>query len=27
LLKWRILNVVKIILGNKYEVVKQKIFG
>lgn len=27
LLKWRILNVVKLILGNKYEVVKQKIFG
>lgn len=27
LLKWRILNIVKFILGNKYEVVKQKIFG
>jgi len=27
LLKWRILNVVKLILGNKYEIVKQKIFG
>lgn len=27
LLKWRVLNVVKLILGNKYEVVKQKIFG
>ena len=27
LLKWRILNFVKLILGNKYEVVKQKIFG
>lgn len=27
LLKWRLLNVVKLIFGNKYEVVKQKIFG
>ena len=27
LLKWRILNIVKLILGNKYEAVKQKIFG
>lgn len=27
LLKWRILNVIKFILGKKYEVVKQKIFG